>query len=965
MNFNEICILIPSHSLEDFPTDLPEPQAAGLLNVFSAAWHPQLLVQCEKLPQWARADDPPAELDEQLILVCPAIQDWLPHDWVETARTAGATILESTGTRDELVQQIDQLVSPPDSQPLDPDLLADFLALGTCYLQIELLTRHMHYFSNIDESTVEREALAAARAAVNHDTVAAKSHLQSCFESLTDARERFYPVDCYLIDLCLLIPSLADDHLTTLLESQLPTNLLVNASDLEQIAEERPQAITHIRKALETGTLSVLGGDRHERPVPLVPLERALYDLLQGRECYRRILDRAPTTWARRRFGFSTMLPQILSRSGFEAALHVALDDGLYPDQEQSKIQWEGCDGTVIDALTRIPLAGDSASSYLRLPMRMAETMEQDHVAALVLARWPELKTPWLGDLQRMHKYAPVLGRLVTFGEFFDQAESPGRLTQFAEQDYLSPFMVQFVAAEDPDGITRFRFPFELEAAWQSAEWTAQLNRLIRATPLTENPELESAVDDAGPDGDQRAFETLSTVRASGESQLQQLAELLLTPTDASAADGMLILNTRSFPRRVAVTVPLECGQPAAGGPVLGSQQHAGNWHALVELPAAGFAWFPLEANPQPDAERDDTPLAEENMLRNEFFEVHINTRTGGIEQVKEYGRKPNRLSQQLAYRFLTEQTVPAADEDSEPETTFYSVMRCTDWNITSTGPLMGEISTRGTLNHPGTDRQLAEFEQTVRVWKGRRTFDIEIRLTHDEKPQGSPWATYFASRFAYSDSLAALTRSVLETAQPLSMDRFESPHFVEIATETERTTVLTHGLSFHRKTGPRMLDTILVCEGETANEFRFSVAVDHPYPMEAAHDVMTPALSMKTTARKPAGPSSAWLFRLDRRNVQLTRLLPPIPIAPSHEHADEVESGANELEPVEPADCRVRLLETEGQSRPVRLECFRSIRRAVKVDLEGRHLLDLPVVDGAVTIALNGYELCDLCLSF
>ena len=36
-------------------------------------------------------------------------------------------------------------------------------------------------------------------------------------EKLTEAREKFYPVDCYLIDICLLIPRLADQNLVNTL----------------------------------------------------------------------------------------------------------------------------------------------------------------------------------------------------------------------------------------------------------------------------------------------------------------------------------------------------------------------------------------------------------------------------------------------------------------------------------------------------------------------------------------------------------------------------------------------------------------------------------------------------------------------------------------------------------------------------------------------------------------------------
>ncbi len=73
-------------------------------------------------------------------------------------------------------------------------------------------------------------------------------------------------------------------------------------------------------------------------------------------------------------------------------------------------------------------------------------------------------------------------------------------------------------------------------------------------------------------------------------------------------------------------------------------------------------------------------------MIRNEFIEVHINEATGGISHVKEFGRKPNRLSQQLALRFRRERVV--AGPNGEPaERTFYSQMHCKSITVASGGP--------------------------------------------------------------------------------------------------------------------------------------------------------------------------------------------------------------------------------------------------------------------------------------
>ncbi len=60
MSYDEVLVLIPSHSLEDFPSELSESDAESILNAFSIAWDPRLLLAARSLPKWHRADDPPA-----------------------------------------------------------------------------------------------------------------------------------------------------------------------------------------------------------------------------------------------------------------------------------------------------------------------------------------------------------------------------------------------------------------------------------------------------------------------------------------------------------------------------------------------------------------------------------------------------------------------------------------------------------------------------------------------------------------------------------------------------------------------------------------------------------------------------------------------------------------------------------------------------------------------------------------
>ena len=61
MHYEDLIVLIPSHSLEDFPSEIGEDEAASLLNSFAVPWHPALLADAKVLPRWHRADDPPAD----------------------------------------------------------------------------------------------------------------------------------------------------------------------------------------------------------------------------------------------------------------------------------------------------------------------------------------------------------------------------------------------------------------------------------------------------------------------------------------------------------------------------------------------------------------------------------------------------------------------------------------------------------------------------------------------------------------------------------------------------------------------------------------------------------------------------------------------------------------------------------------------------------------------------------------
>src|SRR5579872_816621 len=139
MTYEDLIVLIPCHSLEDFPAELGEDDAASLLNAFAVAWHPALLAQAKLLPRWHRADDPPDASQKRLIFLPTSCESWVPAGWAERVASAGCVVVRGISERSGM--QTAALAPLEDLSAVDPDLAADFLALGFCHLQIELLTR--------------------------------------------------------------------------------------------------------------------------------------------------------------------------------------------------------------------------------------------------------------------------------------------------------------------------------------------------------------------------------------------------------------------------------------------------------------------------------------------------------------------------------------------------------------------------------------------------------------------------------------------------------------------------------------------------------------------------------------------------------------------------------------------------------------------------------------------------------
>ncbi|HUY36826.1 MAG TPA: hypothetical protein VMV69_29170 [Pirellulales bacterium] len=944
--FQELIVLLPCHSLEDFPVHQEGDQAEGLLAAWSALWHPALLASAGKLPTWHRADGPPADLAGRLVVVPQASEALLLAGWASRAQTEGACVVRKLQRRAEIVSAaLEHLDGGPDQ--VDEGLAADFLALGLGYLLVELLTRQMRYMSHIDEIHLRNEAVAAARAAVAEQGDTARDHLRNCFDVLTEARERFYPVEAYLIDLVLTAPTTLGPSLRRELADGAAKNLLISGQLVEQLARTEPETLAALRLALDHGTLSLVGGEFDERELPLLPLESLLTELRQGAATYQERLGAPCVVYGRRRFGLSPVLPQILSRLGYQGALHTTLDDGQFPKGAQSKIRWQGLDASAIDALGRLPLDAKAADCFLGFPRKMGEAMDHDHVATLVFAHWPGQTSPFFDDLRRMAAYAPALGKFVTLADYFGHTERPGELTRFLADQYRAPYLRQAIIRQAVDPLSRLARQHRLELLAEAERSLATLVASLSCA-MPEDPVAEFArIQEAPPAAE------LPNSCESGDVQLaerqaataRRLAELFARGSPGGAA-GYLVVNAQIFSRRVLVATPDLTALPDCQGPIVAAQDSPGGMRVVVDVPPMGFAWIgsgtPDSTKPKSKPGRSKAPS--EPSIQNEFLEVVVHPETGGIRAIREPNQRGNRMSQQLGFRLPGPRVKPGdlwRDPDSEA---VYSRTEVDSIEVTSGGPALGEIVSRGRLLDL-EGQLLAGFRQTVQLVRASRVVSLEIELDVRQEPRADPWGSYYASRFAWSDETAALWRSVSLTSQLTEAKNLEAPHFVEVRAEKSRAAILTGGWPYHRRVGPRMLDTLLVVRGETERRFKLAIGIGLAHPIHAALDLLSPAVVVPGAAAPAAPHGAGWLFRLDVKNI----------IATHWESLIDSSSGAS------PAGrnvgFRVRLLEVEGRAGSIQLRASKPLSTARHVDFQGRALADLCVEGDAVKFPCGAYE--------
>jgi len=425
--------------------------------------------------------------------------------------------------------------------------------------------------------------------------------------------------------------------------------------------------------------------------------------------------------------------------------------------------------------------------------------------------------------------------------------------------------------------------------------------------------------------------------------------------------------------RRTVLFWPEEEPLPEVGETVRAVQEEGPHRAVVVDLPPAGFAWMKQASTSAPSLPELPLPAVEDNILRNEYFEVHMNPATGGIAQIKEPGRSPARLSQQVACRFPREQTYAiGSGTNEEVKSSYYSEPVCRRAEVTSEGPVVLEYLTETDLYDPVRSLKLATVNQITRLYRGCKFVDVSLVLDIEQMPLADPWNNYYGLRFAWHDGFASVTSSIQHSPFSFEEQRFESTEYIEILSDEKPTTIVAPGLPFYREAGPRMLDTILIAGKEQRRNYDFRIVLDEPHPLNAAWNYSQPPLLVSGVTGPPQSGNQGWFFHVNARNVQLSRIEPlKLPAGMALAEAvlenvvEELDSEIPEVSDVLPNKKKfgytLRLVETEGRSASVHLQCFRTPTYARQRDFDGTMITQLAISGDRVYLDITPHEVADI----
>ncbi|QDV68592.1 hypothetical protein Poly24_23020 [Rosistilla carotiformis] len=900
-------VLLPCHSLEDFPTKLTGDDANGLLVGWSVLWHPAIVALTGKMPVWHRADTPPEDLSGSIVIVPSASESDLPTGTKARAETATDCVFVPVAgdRRDDIA---DRLLSEPLPRT---ERVADFYALAYAYLQVQLMTRQLRYSSNLDDAYFALQLTTAALAWQAGDDDATKDALHNCFDLIAQERDHSFSADPYLIDLTLLAESTLGTELADSLAADRPTNLLANVTLLTRLRQENSQAFETLKSRLNADQIGLAGGTIDDHfSLDLLTCASAIEYLSESRQQYIDLLGKPPHAFGRFAGGLPGDLPTLLSQLGYEGAIFADFAGGTDYGQDEAKLLWQSGDAE-IQAICSTPLDASDPHVFLGLGPRLGEAVDAGQISTAMLVHWPGAECCAYEDLRRASTWGLALGKFQTLGEYFNESERPYHSFQPSagsrgDGDWLANLVSD-----------KIQNPLSSLARITRDQIGRETTRPLRAlaTAVSGKPSASDAAAATDPATQQR--EELAAASAAFCQALGiELAD------DSQTADSMAVLNPHSAAARQHV--PLTGFPPAVGGPVYAGHATPSGAVAVIDVPSCGFAIAtPGDREPRQKWFRGPKPLADAEGLRNDFFEVALHSQTGGILSVHTPKTRSNRFSMQLVF----------AQPNNAGEQC--STMRLRNSRVLRADTTCGEVCNDVEILSPEGE-PVANATILYRLQLGSRQLQLELEFEPLRPLEPQAWQSYLGARIAWAMEASTPKLIIRDQIQSSSGRYLLAPQGVWIDEAGQSTLVLADGMPAHRRVGKHMLDTLFVVSEETQRKFSLSYGFDIKNPVAASRQSLAPPTQHR--CHKPQAFNTGWLFHIDS------------PTVIASDWKTEIEGDRRFVS--------IRLVETMGKSSNCSLSCFTNIVSASIVDLLGKKLRDVKPSGDAVMLKLTGHQI-------
>ena len=942
MTLRPATIVLPCHSLEDFPTFHKGRQADSLLANWTALWHPMLIQASQQTPHWCRPDQV-GEMEPAAIFLVPnVVESELPFGFQRKVESAGGQVLSGYTDRHSLLKKLNDFASDT-PHPWLPENSRDkpFFALGYSYLQIQLMTRQLRGSSNLDEEAFQTALLDAVKFSLAENPDTPNPNLQRCFDLLIEEKNCYYPVQSSFVELVLTTPKIIAQHAAR--ELKQPTrnqNWLVTGRALEVLKRattqgpsappDPPQNIdTHSQnidsrnqinenwvmftQRIENRNIYLVGGLYESIDFRLLPPEILVQDILRFRSAFESLFEATETrVFAQRRPGLTSHYPALLESTGFGGALHMRFEPVPFPHSSSGNIRWEGEAVGGLTALTEPPRDANRGESFLRLGLDIGEQIDSAHLSTMVLAHWPGQSHFAFHDLLNTQKFGPVFGQFVLLDDYFDEVYDPGYPDDYPNSEYGLNGLKRALEAGTPNPVSA------IVEAWHQA-YQEQQKQIHLACQI-------SLADSVPPWADDPQWLNDTHPMDPGSSTLQVL--------NLDLPKRLVHLQIPGKPDRVP-TSRTSSTEPSKDKVVLADHSD-GIWDLVVDLPSYGST--KITTTQTPNRTTNSPQLFEDRFLRNEFFEVELDAERGGIRGINLHQRRRNLLSQRLSLRTPGSQ----ATEQQPGTPSKYHDARCDSIEVIRNNSVVGIVQTTNSIYVD--NQKIGECLQTMKLFRGSHVLDITVQFDLQ-----TPWSQdpnhYFCSRLAWKHDSEELLGGVHGLRSFIAGEFPESASYLEWVHPKHQLTLLPAGIPFHRRSSARTLDTILAAQGETQNKFRFGIGVNVPLGELAAREFVAPPILMDDSITDRPVEELQNLFHLDRRNLLVT-------------HANWITDADQKV-----VGCKLWVREIQGKSGNATITCRKQLSHASRVNFLGEFLFELETKQNAAMFTFQSFEFGEIHL--